>query len=210
MASARNNTDQLIEQAIVGDPDAIDELFECHRDRLRKMVLARMDPRLATRVAPSDVVQDTLTLAYQRLSQYVQERPMPFYAWLRQMAWERLTQLYQHHIQVQKRSVTREETNRCYLSNDSVASMAHHLVSTGSSPSRNVVRVEMQKRVRSSLAQMETIDREVLVMRHLEQLQIDEIASLLGISGAAVRMRRLRAIRRLRELMMDDQGGEQS
>src|SRR5215831_8756210 len=109
MAPEDSETEALIERAGRGDPLARQELLVRHQPRLRQMIAVRMDRRLGTRLDPSDVVQEVFADACQRLSDYLQARPLPFYPWLRQLAWERLVKLHQRHIRAQKRSVTREE-----------------------------------------------------------------------------------------------------
>src|SRR5438132_9901340 len=103
------SVEQLLAQARRGDSYSRDRLLEQYRQRLRQMVAVRIDRRLAARIDPSDVVQEALTEASQKLSDYLQARPIPFYPWLRQLAWDRLVELYRRHIVAQKRSVTREE-----------------------------------------------------------------------------------------------------
>src|ERR1700757_2715447 len=90
------------------EPDS-GELLDRHRDRLRRMVAVRLDPRLAAGVDPSDVVQEALAKADAKLDRYLRERPLPFYPWLRQLAQERLIDLHRRHVQARRRSVTREE-----------------------------------------------------------------------------------------------------
>src|SRR5205807_8369026 len=92
-----------------GDAPARQELLVRHRARLRQMIAVRMDRRLGARLDPSDVVQEVFADAWQKLSDYLQKRPLPFYPWLRQLAWERLVKLHQRHIQAQRRSTTREQ-----------------------------------------------------------------------------------------------------
>jgi RNA polymerase sigma-70 factor (ECF subfamily) len=108
---ARNDpdTDELVDRACDGDQDARQQLLVRHRKRLRQMVALRMDRRLMARVDPSDVVQEALTDAAQELSDYLRDRPLPFYPWLRQLAWERLIELHRRHLHAQKRSVRRED-----------------------------------------------------------------------------------------------------
>src|SRR5262249_62353015 len=99
---------QRVRAAGRGDARPRGRLAERHRGRLRRMVAVRLDRRLAARVDPSDVVQESLAEADRRLDGYLRERPLPFYPWLRQLAWERLTALYRRHVPAQPRSVTRE------------------------------------------------------------------------------------------------------
>ena len=140
-------------------------------------------------------------IACRKLPDYASDRPLPFFPWLRQIAWERLVELHRHHVRTQKRSVRREDIRDIHLSDDSVAKLAQRLISSDSGPLRTLLRHEARNRVREDMAKLEPRDREILMMRHLEQLQVNEIASLLKISEGAVKMRRLRAAQRLHDLL---------
>jgi RNA polymerase sigma-70 factor (ECF subfamily) len=190
--------DQLIELAATGDASAVNTLLEQHRERLMRMVTIRMDPRVAKRVDASDVVQDSLREAHEKLQEYAKKRPLPFYPWLRQIAWQRLMHTHDRHIHTKQRSVMREQIASFTLSNDSVAGLAEYLVDDGTSPSGGAMREESQRRVRAALDEWSARDREVLVMRYLEQMSVGEISATLQISENAVRMRQLRALQKLR------------
>ncbi len=195
MEPSSSETDRLIQLARTGDITARKDLLERHRGRLRQMAMVRMDRRLLSRVDPSDVVQDTLLEAWQEISDYFRTEPLPFYPWLRQLAWQRLVDLHRQHIQAKKRSVTLE------LPNPSSRELANRLVKSGTAPSARLMKKELAARVQANLEQLGESDREILVLRYLEQLTSREIASVLGIKEPAVKMRHLRALRRLRELL---------
>lgn len=196
------DTEQLLRRAAAGDPTATGQLLQRHRKRLRRMVAVHMDRRLAARVDPSDVVQEALAEATCRLVKYLRERPLPFYPWLRQLAWDHLAELHRRHVRARKRSVEREELPA--LPDRSALELADRLLDPGSSPSAALQRQERRQRVRTALAALSERDREVLVLRHLEQLPPGEIAAVLGLSEGAVYTRHLRALRRLRELLGSD------
>jgi RNA polymerase sigma-70 factor (ECF subfamily) len=196
-----SDTDELLRQATQGDDDARQRLLDRHRGRLRQMVAVRVDRRLRARVDPSDVVQEALADASQHLDDYLRDRPLAFYPWLRRFAWERLVALYRQHVLAGKRSVTREERGDLLLSDQSAVALADRLLAPGTSPSHRVLRDELLERVRDALARLTPRDREVLVMRHLEQLSTGEVAAVLGISEGAVMTRQTRALVRLRALL---------
>ncbi len=202
----QTDTEKLICLAGEGDALAVEQLLVRGRERIRRMVAVRMDPRLAGRFDPSDVVQESLADAARRLPQYLKERPMPFHAWLRQIAWNRLVDLHRRHLQTQARSVTREE--EVGLSEASLAALADHLASSGTGPAGHLLRKELQQRVRTALSAMKSADRELLIMRHLEQLQMNEIAAVLQISEEAAMSRGRRALERLQLLLGDDVMGD--
>jgi RNA polymerase sigma-70 factor (ECF subfamily) len=204
------DTDQLVEQASQGDEEARQQLLRRHRGRLRRMVAVHLDHRLAARVDPSDVVQEALLDADRKLSDYLRERPLPFYAWLRQLAWERLVKLHRRHLKAQRRSIIREEPGVLDLPDESAVELARRLIASGSSPSRNLVREELQSRVQAALARLAERDRELLVLRYLEGLPMKEIAAALGVSLGAAKMRHLRALDSLRQLLDEDERGDKS
>ena len=119
-ASRASETDELLTQAAQGDRRAVEQLLARFRSRLRQMVAVRMDPRLKSRIDPSDVVQDTLMTAARMLPEYLSARSLPYYPWLRQIAWQRLYDLHVHHVEATKRSVTREGVEAKMLSDASV------------------------------------------------------------------------------------------
>jgi RNA polymerase sigma-70 factor (ECF subfamily) len=198
------DAEQLLRRAGAGDPVARQQLLVQYQQRLRQMVAVRLDRRLAARIDPSDVVQETLAEALQQLSEYLRRPPLPFYPWLRQLAWKRLAELYRRHIRAAKRSVCREEHDTPPLPDESALDLAGRLLAPGSSPSARLRREELFGRVQAALAQLPERDREVLVLRHLEQLSTAEIAAVLGIKEGAVYTRHLRALERLRGLLGDD------
>jgi RNA polymerase sigma-70 factor (ECF subfamily) len=204
------DSEELIARAGGGDSSARDQLLLRHRDRLCRMVAVHLDRRLAARVDPSDVVQEALLDAARKLPAYLRQRPLPFYPWLRRLAWEHLVRLHQRHLHASKRSALREEQRGLGLSDESALALAQRLVAPGTSPSNRLVREELRGRVRAALAQLPEGDREVLVMCYLEQMSMGEIAAVLGVNEGAVKMRHTRALKRLcGQLGADPRGDEQ-
>jgi RNA polymerase sigma-70 factor (ECF subfamily) len=197
MADMFMDTEELINRTSRGDETARRDLMEHYRDYLRRMVAVRLDRRVAARVDPSDVVQETLIEANRRLEEYLRDRPIPFFAWLRQIASGRLMENHRLHIVSGKRSVT-IEANGGGLSDESSCVLARLLLADESSPSDRLIRKEQQERVQKAVAGLPPKDREVLVMRHLEQLSTAEIADTLGITQGAVKARLVRALVRIR------------
>jgi RNA polymerase sigma-70 factor (ECF subfamily) len=197
------DTELLIEQASRGQATASDQLLMRHRERLRHMVSVRLDRRLAARVDPSDVVQETLAVAARKLPNYLRDRPLPFYPWLRSIAWERVVKLHLRHLKAQRRSVMREESQLPGLPDESVLELANRLIDSGTSPSLRVEKKELRGRVRLALSRLRETDREILVLRYLEQLSNKEIAAALAISEGALKMRHLRALTSLKSIMSE-------
>jgi len=206
MNSHDPDTDQLLTRAADGDSSACQQLLARHRDRLRRMVAVRLDPRLAARLDPSDVVQEALLEAARKLPHYLREQPVPFYPWLRRLAWEHLLKLHQRHL-ARKRNAARDEPMAPALPDRSALELAQRLVASGTSPSGRVVRAETRDRVRAALGALAETDREVLVLRYLEGMTTAEVAAVLGLGESAVKMRHRRALDRLCRVLGDDSVG---
>ncbi len=202
MARTEPDTDELLERSVGGDLSVRGALLERHRGRLRRMVTVHLDTRLTARLDPSDVVQDVLAEAARRLDDYLRERPVPFYPWLRQIALDRLSEQHRRHLRAEQRSVLREEEVPFRLPDHSALELAG-LVVGGGSPSSALQREELRDRVRAALEKLSPTDREVLVLRYLEQLSAAEVAAILRISEDAARKRVLRALQRMRKLLKD-------
>jgi RNA polymerase sigma-70 factor (ECF subfamily) len=201
-----HDTDALLSQLAGGDHRAADALLVKHRERLKKMVTCRMDPRLAARVSPSDVVQETMLTAAKDLESFAKSRPMPFYPWLRRLAWNRLMDLQRRHLYRKKRAVGREEQG-APMTDQSLYELARRLVAAGPSPSRAAVARENRDRLRAALEELEPTQREVLLLKYVEDMTLAEAAAVLDITVAAAKMRHLRAVQRLRTVLADLQEG---
>jgi RNA polymerase sigma-70 factor (ECF subfamily) len=210
MIAQSPDTEDLLRQAQDGDLLARQALLARHRDRLRRMVELRLDRRMAARVDPSDVVQEALMDADKRLTDYLKKRPVPFYPWLRRLAWEHLVKVHDRHVLTRKRSVLREEIRGMSLSEGSTWQLAERLAVSGTSASQRLIREEMGARVRAALARLSAGDREVLVLRYLEQLSTADIAAELEIGEGAVKMRHRRALDRLCRFLRDEGDGGDS
>src|SRR4051794_36545844 len=129
------DTEVLLDRTSWGDEDSRAELLKRHRARLRQMIAVRMDARLKVRVDPSDLVQEVLNEANQHLDAFVRDRPVPFFAWIREIAWKRLVDLKRKHLGTARRSVYREEPILCDLPEESSVALVDRLVARGPSPS---------------------------------------------------------------------------
>ena len=205
MAVARDaEEDRLLQLAREGDEAARAELLRIYRPRLRKLVAVRLDERVAARVDASDVVRDAINAAHGRMSDYLSRPRIPFYLWLRGIALDRLVETYRQHIRAQKRTVLREESWKQRISDQSACTLADALAASTLNPSGRVMLAELQDRVRAGLNRLKDNEREVLVLRHLEQLTMQEIATVLGVSRRTAASRHLRAVRQLRRVLGPD------
>lgn len=193
-------TRRLLESLENGESAAFDELFARHRPFLRRVVEVRLDGKLRSRVDPSDIVQETHLEAYRRLSDYLERRPMPFRLWLRKTACERVMMAHRKHVQASRRSIDRETP----LASRSSDQLADQLLASGISPSQELGKNELARRIRQSVLQLPELDREILLMRHFEGLSHREAAQLLEVEEAAARKRYGRALVRLSKLLADN------
>jgi RNA polymerase sigma-70 factor (ECF subfamily) len=196
-----DETEYLVRQARQGDGRAVECLMQRYRARLKQMIRLRMDPRVSARVDPSDVIQDTLTTASQQLDEYLQTQPIPFYPWLRRIAWQKLVNAHERHLDARKRSARQEQPNYGGVSDASAMQIAKLIAGDLTSPSEAAVREETRLRVRAALAELSELDREVLLERYVEQLSVKEIAAGLGSTEAAIHMRHMRALEKLHRLV---------
>jgi RNA polymerase sigma-70 factor (ECF subfamily) len=190
-------TQSLLQRAQTGDRQAYEELFARHRAYLRQVVELRLDPRLRTRVDPSDVVQEAHLEAFRRLGTYLHERPMPFRLWLRQIAHDRTLKAWRHHRGTARRAAGREVP----LPEGSSLALAQQLLAGSSTPGQQLDRRELAQRLRQAIAQLPPADREVILMRHFEGLSNPEVGCLLGLDPATVSKRHGRAMLRLHRIL---------
>lgn len=198
-------TQELIRSAAVGDDVAVNALMDRHRIALRQMVQMRMDKAVAARVDASDIVQEILVEASQRLSDYVRNPTLPFHLWLRQLAKDQIIDTYRRHRLAQRRSVDRERSLDAAYSDQSSLNLAARLADSELTPAAATIRKELEQRFLAALAQLDEDDREIMLMRHCEHLGNSEVAAALGLTPPAAGMRYLRAVRRLRDVLGSDQ-----
>jgi RNA polymerase sigma-70 factor, ECF subfamily len=197
----------LLEQAAVGDSAAWGALLEGHGERLRRMVAFRLDPRLRGRVDAADVVQDAYVEAADHRPDYFRHsEPVPLFLWLRKIVVNKVHETHRRHLDAGMRDAGREVAGGSDADATSVALLAG-LTGHGSGPGTAAAGAEAKDRVREALAGMGETDREVLALRHFEQLSNGETAAILGIQERAAKERYVRAMRRLREALADMPGG---
>jgi RNA polymerase sigma-70 factor (ECF subfamily) len=196
------STQELLEQARQGKADAVDALLARHREPVRRMIDLRLDPAIVQRVDASDVVQEVLLEASKRLQEYLRRPAMPFHLWLRHIARDHLIDAHRRHHQAQKRGVDREQPiHRAAWADRSSLELAAQLLDQERTPASEAIQQELQRRLHEALKQLDEADREVILMRHFEELGNQEVAAALGLTEAAASMRYLRAVRRLRDLL---------
>lgn len=198
-----NQTRELLNDARRGDPAAIDRLLDRHREALRRMVQLRMDPALERRVDASDIVQDTMLEASRRLAEYLRNSTMPFHLWLRHIARDRLIDAHRRHRVAARRSLDREQPLTAAHGDQSALDLIQQLQDPELTPAAAATQREIARRFQAAIESLDPRDREVVLLRHYEQLSNQETARILGLTEPAAGMRYLRAIRRLRALLSE-------
>ncbi|WP_437225830.1 sigma-70 family RNA polymerase sigma factor [Planctomicrobium sp. SH661] len=197
-----DQTQELVKAAAAGDTAATNALLERHRGALRQLVHYRLDRRITSRVDASDVVQDVLLEANKRLQDYLENPKLPFHLWLRQLAQDRMIDLHRRH-HAQRRTVDREQSLQAKFGDQSSLDLAAQLPDHELTPAAASIRKELEQRFLDALDQLQDLDREIIIMRHVEHLGNGEVATALDLSEAAAGMRYLRAIRRLKAVLME-------
>jgi RNA polymerase sigma-70 factor (ECF subfamily) len=189
----------LLEKVDAGDTHALQQLLSRYRPDLLAFVECHLDPRLRARFSGSDVVQEAQLEVVRRMEDYLKRRPMPFHLWVRKTAYQRLLNLQRDHRGRKRRSVDREEQ----LPQGSSLLLVQPFLDPGPSPSARLAAQEKAELIGEAVAKLAAADREILLMRHVEELPYEEIACLLDIEPATARKRYGRALIRLQRLLTD-------
>ena len=202
----------LLTRLRAGEREALALLFDRYRPQLRRMVELRLDPRVGARVAPSDILQEAFLDASQRVEHFFKREGVSFYVWLRLIVNQSLIDLHRMHLDAQRRGAGREVA--AAWTHATSISLARRLVSQMNSPSQAASREETLTQVQAALESLDPLDREILTLRHFEELNNNEVAELLGLQKAAASNRYVRALGRLREALekipgfFEDEGAE--
>ncbi|MCR9199332.1 MAG: sigma-70 family RNA polymerase sigma factor [Planctomycetaceae bacterium] len=202
MSELTDHDRELIDRVVNGDKDALAELFSAHRDRLWRMVNFRMDPRLHGRVDADDVLQESWLSVVQRIDHFLQDASRSIFVWFRLITSQTLIDIHRRHLGTQKRNAAMEfSINKGWSSESTSFSLSFHLLGHLTSPTQAALREELSQQLKTALSSMNDIDREVLALRHFEQLSNRETAQILSISDQAASDRYMRALGRLRGVL---------
>jgi RNA polymerase sigma-70 factor (ECF subfamily) len=205
MAEATGSEAGLAERARAGDAAALAALFQRHGPRLRALVRLRMDPRLRGRLDESDVLQESWLDCQRRFEEWRTGSDLPAFLWLRLLAAQKLAEMHRRHLGTAARDAGRERREAAGPPAHA-SSMADRLAADLTSPSQAAARAEETGRVLAALEGLDETDREVLALRHFEELTNDQVAAVLGITKAGASNRYIRALRRLRAALGDRPG----
>jgi RNA polymerase sigma-70 factor (ECF subfamily) len=210
-ALADNNsahTADLLGRATAGDSRALDELLARHRERLRQMVDLRLDRRLQAQVNAADVVHDACAEVPARLGEYLRDPRLPFFLWLRLVVGERLVALHRQHFGAPTRDAGLEVSlYRGALPRASSAALAARLLGKHTATAQALARAERMLRLQEAINTLDPVDREVVSLRHFEELTLAEAARVLGIGEAAAAKRYVGALKHLKDILAALLGG---
>ncbi len=189
--------------------EALAEAMAQHAPRLQQAVELRVDPRLAGRLDTADVLQEAFLEARKRLSRYLADPSVPIFVWLRGVVLDTLIDLHRRHLGAKMRDAGQEiSLHRSANAQASSVALAAYLMGDLTSPSQAAIREETARQIEAALADMDEIDREVLILRHFEQLTNDEVAAVVGVKKAAASRRYMRALARFRTVLLTIPGFE--
>jgi RNA polymerase sigma-70 factor (ECF subfamily) len=193
---------ELVNRVLYGDKAALAQVFDLYRLRLRRIVNFRLDRRVYGRVDPDDVLQEAYLNAQLRMKSLIQDRADTLFIWLRKILNQTLCDVHRRHLGTQKRTAKRDVSIHGGWSTESTSvALAIHLVGSLTSPSQAALRAETAAQIVAALATMSPIDREILALRHFEELSNTEVADVLGMTTQAASMRYVRALTRLRDVL---------
>ena len=202
MSESTEDFAELIARMKSGDGAALAQLFSKHRERLWWTVHFRLDPRLTSRVDPDDVLQEAYLKAASRTQHFVYDTETSFYVWLRLIVGQTLVEVHRRHLGAKVRDAGREFSIQGFRFPQATStSLAVQLVGDLTSPSEAAQREEISQQLAKALDEMDPIDREVLALRHFEELTNSEVAEVLGIQQKAASIRYVRALKRLKQAL---------
>lgn len=192
--------EELLQRVRNDDADAVGEIFAHYRSRLRRMVQLRIDRRLQGRLDASDVLQEAFLDVSMRAAEYSARPELPFFLWLRLITGQKLLEIHRRHLKTQMRDATLEiSLHRGALPEANSISLAAQLLGRLTSASTAAVRAELQIQLQQVLNAMDPVDREILALRHFEELSNGEVASVLNLTKSAASNRYVRALKRLKD-----------
>lgn len=202
MAARDPEEQELVNRIIRGDQQALAEMFLRFRPSLWRMVNFRLHPQLQGRVDVDDVLQEAWIKAMGQIDHFLTDASRSCFVWFRMIVSQTLVDLHRRHLGAAKRSAAKEFSIHSGWSPESTSySIAFHLLGSMTSPSYAALRAELSKQLDTALQGMSEIDREVLALRHFEELTNSETAQVLEMSEQATSARYVRALSRLKQVL---------
>ena len=175
------------------------EVFLEYREQLLSLARRNLNPVLARRVTPEDVVQDTLSSACSKIDFFEKCPDIPVYFKLRTILFQTITSLERKHLQAEKRDAYKDLD----VTENEDATQAqlnwNQFADTMTGPMTRVARMDRYALLKKAVEELPETDRQILEMRHFDGLGNLECARLLKIEPRAASIRYVRALQRLRE-----------
>lgn len=183
-----------------GDREAFARLYSERENRLRRILLFRLDRRIAGRVDVDDILQEVYLAAEQRLASFEGDSEESFFVWMRLVANQVMIDVHRRHVAAQSRDVRREmRPSQLRQQQTTTLAMSSFLVAGMTSPSSVFKREDRAERLHQAITSLSTLDQEVLALRHFEELSNLEVAEALDLSEQAASVRYVRALARLKK-----------
>jgi RNA polymerase sigma-70 factor (ECF subfamily) len=203
MTEGNGDARELLARVKTGDREALAELFSRERERLGRVIRFRLDSRLVRRVDAEDVLQEVYLNAAQRIQSFLGDSAPSFCIWLRLIAKQTMIDVHRRHLGAQLRDACREVANPGWSYSQATSTcLALQLAANRTSPSQAAIRDEMSNQIERAIESMDPIDREILALRHFEELTNSEVAEELGIQQKAASIRYVRALTRLKQILV--------
>ncbi len=170
-------TEELVQRAQEGSPEALEELFGRVAERLLLYVRLRLGPGLAARIEPIDVLQEIYLQAHQDFARFEQRAAGGFSGWLYRIADNRLRDLSEHH------GAQRRRAERVAWGSEALRG----LVTAERGPGTECERQERARALAAELAELDPLEREALLLRYFHEATLDAIAARLDTSEATIR-----------------------
>ncbi len=181
--------------------EIVEKMFEIHRARLLRMIEVRLQPELRARVEANDVLQEAFIEAYRQLRTGVSSPKGSSFIWLRLIVNQQLVAVYRRYCQTQKRNVAREFSISEKRVQPDASATSLFLVGDYTSPSAAAQRIELAEKVKACLEELPDQDREVLILRHFEQLSNRETAEDLNVTPNAASVMYMRALKKFKVIL---------
>ncbi len=202
MTSSEGHGDEIRSRLREQPEQVLAEEFGRYRGRLWRIVNFRLDPVVARRIDTDDVLQEAWMAALQRVPNFIENQALSMFVWLRLIVCQTIVDLHRHHLGAQMRDAYREASlGSLDLTRSTTHSIAARLLATVTSPSGAAMRSEVAEQLRLAIDGMDPIDREVLALRHFEELANHEVAEVLDIEQKAASIRYVRAVKRLGKIL---------
>lgn len=202
--STSSELGRLLEGARQGDDDSRQRLFAVCRSYLLLVARAQVESWLRVKVDASDLVQETMLEAYRDFARFQGASPQELKAWLRRILSHNVADFVRHYHGTAKREARREVRFADPATSTWRGGVPEPAASTPT-PSQELLRADRELRMAAALEELPPDYQEVIMLRNLQRLPFAEVACRMGRSRPAVQMLWMRAIRKLGEVVGEEE-----